>query len=165
MALRTSYGDGNIIVEVPLDVIYTTQIIVGSWSYTTALGGAGYYYRMRESHRYATKRFRYVGMTFGAAKSCRDELKLIFTRSFHTQVWNGATAQWNNVPTANSVCMASVELEENEDGSYDVVVNVKEDDMKYGMENESFDPSRVFAVERLRTYGSDGHGNEDETEP
>ena len=164
MALKTSYSDANIIVEEPLKVTYSTQIISGSWGWTSA-NVSGYYTRMRENHRYATKRFRYVGMTHTAALTCRDELIEKFTRGFKMSIWNGdaMNGEWA-VMAGGTMCMADVSPEENEDGSYDVLVNVNEDDTKYSMVETPFYPNVAFATERLRTYGSDGHGTEDEVE-
>ena len=164
MALKTSYSDENIIVEEPLKVTYSTQIISGSWGWTSA-NMSGYYTRMRENHRYATKRFRYVGMTHAAALTCRDELIEKFTRNFNMSIWNGdvTDGEWVSM-NGGAMCMADVSPEENGDGSYDVIVNVNEDDTKYSRVETPFYPNVAFATERLRTYGSDGHGTEDEVE-
>lgn len=164
MALKTSYSDANIIVEEPLKVTYSTQIISGSWGYTSG-NVSGSYTRMRENHRYATKRFRYVGMTYAAALVCRDALIEKFTRDFKMSYWNGDAmgGEWLSMP-GGSMVMADVSPEENEDGSYDVLVNVNEDDTKYTKVEVPFYPAIAFATERLRAYGSDGHGTEDEVE-
>lgn len=164
MALKTDYSDANIIVEEPLKVTYSTQIISGSWGYTSG-NVSGSYNRMRENHRYATKRFRYVGMTHDAALACRDALIEKFTRDFKMSYWNGDAmgGEWLSM-TGGTMVMADVSPEENEDGSYDVIVNVNEDDTKYTKVEVPFYPAIAFAVERLRTYGSDGHGTEDEVE-
>ena len=164
MALKTSYSDANIIVEEPLKVTYSTQVISGSWGWTSA-NVSGSYNRMRENHRYATKRFRYVGMTHAAALVCRDELIEKFTRDFKMSYWNGDAfgGEWLSM-TGGTMVMADVSPEENEDGSYDVLVNVNEDDTKYTKVEVPFYPAISFATERLRAYGSDGHGTEDEVE-
>lgn len=164
MALKTDYSDANIIVEEPLKVTYSTQIISGSWGYTSG-NVSGSYTRMRENHRYATKRFRYVGMTHSAALACRDALIEKFTRDFKMSYWNGDAmgGEWLSM-TGGTMVMADVSPEENEDGSYDVLVNVNEDDTKYTKVEVPFYPAIAFATERLRTYGSDGHGTEDEVE-
>ena len=164
MALKTSYSDENIIVEEPLKVTYSTQIISGSWGWTSA-NMSGSYTRMRENHRYATKRFRYVGMTHAAALTCRDELIEKFTRNFNMSIWNGdvTDGEWVSM-NGGAMVMADGSPEENEDGSYDVIVNVNEDDTKYSRVETPFYPAIAFATERLRTYGSDGHGTEDEVE-
>ena len=164
MALKTSYSDANIIVEEPLNVTYSTQIISGSWGWTSS-NVSGSYNRMRENHRYATKRFRYVGMTHSAALACRYDLIEKFTRDFKMSYWNGDAmgGEWLTM-TGGTMVMAYVTPEENEDGSYDVLVNVNEDDTKYTKVEVPFYPATAFAVERLRAYGSDGHGTEDEVE-
>lgn len=164
MALKTDYSDANIIVEEPLKVTYSTQIISGSWGWTSA-NVSGSYTRMRENHRYATKRFRYVGMTHSAALTCRDAMIEKFTRDFKMSYWNGDAigGEWLSM-TGGTMVMADVTPEENEDGSYDVIVNVNEDDTKYTKVEVPFYPNVAFATERLRAYGSDGHGTEDEVE-
>ena len=164
MALKTSYSDANIIVEEPLKVTYSTQVISGSWGWTSG-NVSGSYNRMRENHRYATKRFRYVGMTHDAALACRDALIEKFTRDFKMSIWNGDAmgGEWMSI-NGGTMCMADVSPEENEDGSYDVLVNVNEDDVKYTKVEDPFYPSLDFAVERRRVYGSDGHGIGDEVE-
>lgn len=164
MALKTDYSDANIIVEEPLNVTYSTQIISGSWGWTSG-NVSGSYTRMRENHRHATKRFRYVGMTHSAALACRDALITKFTRDFKTPVWNGDAmgGEWFEM-TGSRMCMADVSPQENEDGSYDVLVRVDEDDTKYSFVEIPFYPVIAFSYERGRAYGSDGHGTEDETE-
>ena len=164
MALKTSYSDKNIIVEEPLKVTYSTQIISGSWGWTSA-NVSGSYTRMRENHRYATKRFRYVGMTHAAALTCRGELIEKFTRNFNMSIWNGdvTDGEWVSM-NGGAMVMADGSPEENEEGSYDVIVNVNEDDTKYSIVETPFYPAISFSTERLRTYGSDGHGTEDEVE-
>ena len=66
MSLRTTDRDENIVVEEPLNVSYPTTLISGSWGYGSA-NVSGSYAWMREYHRYATKRYRYVGKTYKAA--------------------------------------------------------------------------------------------------
>ena len=165
MSLKTSHSDENLVVEEPLKVTYSTHVISGSWGYTSA-NVSGYYTRMRENHRYATKRFRYVGMTYAAALTCRDAMIENFTRTFQMSVWNGDVmgGQWQRM-TGGTMCLADVSPNENEDGSYDVIVNVNEDDVAYSTVETPFYPNVAFATERLRTYGSNSHGTEDETEP
>ena len=141
MALKTSYSDANIIVEEPLNVTYSTQIISGSWGWTSS-NVSGSYNRMRENHRYATKRFRYVGMTHSAALACRYDLIEKFTRDFKMSYWNGDAmgGEWLTM-TGGTMVMAYVTPEENEDGSYDVLVNVNEDDTKYTKVEVPFYPA------------------------
>ena len=164
MSLKTLYSDENLVVEEPLKVTYSTQVISGSWGYTSG-NVSGYYTRMRENHRYATKRFRYVGMTFDAALACRDAMITKFTRTFQMSIWNGdvMSGRWDRM-TGGTMCLADVSPNENEDGSYDVLVNVNEDDVVYSMVETQFSPASAFATERLRTYGSNAHGNANETE-
>ena len=90
MSLKTSHSDANVVVEEALTVTYSQSVIQGSWGYTSA-NVSGYYTTMREVHRYARKSFRYVGMTFAAAKACRAAMVAKFARAYKTSYWDADT--------------------------------------------------------------------------
>ena len=48
--------------------------------------------------------------------------------------------------------------------AWDVIVSVREDDVRYKKVSESFYPAYDFGNEMNRGYGSDGHGKADEKE-
>ena len=162
MALKTTYDDSNLVVDEALTVPFSTTIIQGNWSYTSA-NVSGWYNAMRECHRYARKRFRYFGMTYSAAKKCRDDMVKLFMRKIMTSYWNSTAmgGGWTR-SDGGQVPMADVSLVHNPDDSWDVNVNVNEDDVIYKMANLLFNP-HDFTLENKRTYGSDANGNLAET--
>ena len=165
MSLRTTYSDENIVVEEPLNVSYSNTLISGSWGYGS-LNVSGSYAWMREYHRYATKRFRYVGMTYAAAIACRDALRKQFTRTIMMHVWNGSSidGSWDLI-NAGETCLADISVEYDEADAYNVSVTFNEDDVRYSKADYVLRYDSLFSNERLRTYGSNAHGVKDETEP
>ena len=164
MGLITQYSDANLVIEEGLTVTYSRMKIAGSWGWVSA-NMSGTYYYANEYHRYATKSFRYVGMTYDAAKSCRDAMISYFTRTVKTDVWDDSVTdgQWVT-KTLGSLLMAEITLTHDDACMYSVHVRVHEDDVRYSKESDSFTPSTQFTAERFRTYGSDAHGAADETE-
>lgn len=164
MSLRTTYSDENLVVEEPLSVSYSNTLISGSWGYTS-LNVSGSYAWMREYHRYATKRFRYVGMTCDAAISCREELRRKFTRTILMHVWDGGSmdGSWNLI-SGGETCLADIRVEYDSADAYNVSVTFNEDDVRYSKPDQVLNYASLFYNERPRTYGSDAHGVEDETE-
>ena len=108
---------------------------------------------MMEYHRRARISFRYVGMTKAAAESCKAAMITAYTRSFKMSEWNDATTNgsWSD-SSAGEMPMAEVAVNHNDDGSYDVVVNVNEDDMRMRKISDSATYSSLFSTERARTY-------------
>lgn len=165
MSLCTSHSDANVVIEEALTVTYSNSIIQGNWGYTSA-NVSGYYSTMREIHRYARKSFRYVGMTYAAAKACRDELVTLFTRDFKTSYWNSETmgGGWSD-DTGGTVPMADVSLTHDDGDAWSVHVRVSEDDVRFRRVSDGAYPNVLFATERLtRTYGTDGEGTAAEKE-
>ena len=164
MALLQSYSDTNLVIDEALHVVYAMSIIQGTWPYTSA-NVSGWYNTMRECHRYAAKRFRYVGMTYEAAMNCAADMKEHFTRTFFTSYWNAdAMGGGWNTGTGGTVCMADVTPVHTDADAWDVIVSVREDDVRYKKVSESFYPAYDFGNEMNRGYGSDGHGKKDEKE-
>jgi len=164
MSLKTSYSDDNIIVEQSLSVSYSTAVVQGSWGWTSG-NVSGTHTQMLECHRYANKSFRYVGMTFAAAKICETDMKTLFNRAFKTSNWNGDSfgGSWQVINSGSKI-MASIQPTHDSDDAYDVVISVNEDDVRFIKTSDVFNPATLFAAERQRTYGSDGHGAASETE-
>ena len=150
MSLLTTYGAHNRVEEQSLDIRYKKTRISGQWSWSaiaTPVGETFYY--MWECHRYATKSFRYVGMTKDTADQCKRAMVSKYTRSFRMSRWRDdcMNGEWIR-QSGGSQPMAEVSASLNEDGSYDVIVNVNEDDAMMAMEAGGMD----FATEKLRTY-------------
>ena len=164
MGLITSYSDANLVIEEGLTVTYSRRLISGSWSWTSA-NVSGTYSYMQEYHRYATKAFRYVGMTYAAAKTCRDAMIKYFTRDIKIDVWDDSVMGGGWVTkSGGSILAASVSVTHDDACMYSVHVRVNEDDTHYTSQGSSFTPYTQFTNEQMRTYGSDAHGTADEKE-
>ena len=162
-----TYGDRNLVIEEALRVVYSKMKVSGSWGWTSANVSGSYSY-MREFHRYATKSFRYVGMTYEVAKKCRDNMVALFTREYKSSVWNADAmgGGWND-EKMGEIPMADVSLVHDEGDSWSVCVRVNEDDVRYRIVSASAttNPKTIFYDERkTRTYGSNGEGSEQERE-
>lgn len=132
MALFTSHGDDNLVIEQGLRVWTSNRLIHGNWEWES-ISLSGTFASMWEAHRYARQSFRYVGMTKAAADDCADELKEKYTRSIRSTRWNGAAREGEWVrEDGGTVVMAEIVPTPNPDGSYDIVVNVNEDDVNMG---------------------------------
>ncbi len=159
MALRTSHSSANLVIDSALVVTYSKSLINGNWSYTSA-NVSGYYDYMLEYHRRARMSFRYVGMTKAAAESCKNAMVAAYTRQFKMSLWDGSSmggAWYDN--SAGEMPMAEIAMSHNEDSSYDVVVNVNEDDTRMRKTDTNPSYSTLFSAERSRTY----EGGEAET--
>ena len=163
MALLTSYGANNRVVDSGLVVTYSKRLISGNWGYTSG-NMSGYYNYMIELHRYARKSYRYVGMTYDAAISCRNAMITYYTRTVYQSEWNGnsANGSWNVVNGGTQV-MADISVQHSDDNAWDVVINVNEDTCRYwktpgdGGTTPYFNV--MFSSERRWTY--DGEGPEE----
>lgn len=160
------YGDGNIVVEEALRVTYSKQTVSGSWGYVSG-NMSGAYSWMNEFHRYATKSFRYIGMTFAAAKDCRNDMIDKFTRTIYSSIWDSETLGGGWVDTKmGEILMAEITLVHDEGDAWSVHVRVNEDDVRYRLVADSTlaPASSFFSREHGRVYGSNGEGAEDEKE-
>lgn len=164
MSLKTTHGDDNLVIEEALTVTDCFSIVEGTWSYTSA-NVSGWYNTMKECHRFARKSFRYVGMTYAAAKTCRTAMITLFTRTVKMSYWadNVMGGQWN-VNTSGTRVTADVSIVPSGGDAWDVAVSVNEDDVRMIKATDVYSYSSLFADERARSYGSDGHGSSAETE-
>ena len=154
MALIATFtrNGSNLVVDSGLVVTYSKSLINGNWSYTSA-NVSGYYDYMMEYHRRARMSFRYVGMTKAAAEACKAAMIAAYTRTSKMSLWDGTTmgGAWSD-SSAGEMPMAEIATTHNEDGSYDVVVNVNEDDVRMRKTADSPSYSTLFSAERSRTY-------------
>ena len=152
MALLTSHSSANLVIDSALVVTYSKSLINGNWSYTSA-NVSGYYNYMMEYHRRARMSFRYVGMTKTAAEACKAAMIAAYTRSFKISIWDDTTmgGEWSD-DSAGEMPMAEVAMSHNEDGSYDVSVNVNEDDTRMRKTTTAAAYSVLFSTERSRAY-------------
>ena len=132
MAIRTSYSSENLVIEIGLKIWNSNRLIHGNWTWES-ISVTGSFASMWEAHRYAQQSFRYVGMTKAAADACVEYLKGVYTRSIRSTRWSGAAYEGEWVrEDGGTVIMAEISPTPNPDGSYDVVVNVNEDDVNMG---------------------------------
>lgn len=155
MSLRTTYSDDNLVIDSGLTVTYSKSLISGNWGYTSA-NVSGYYNYMWELRRVAKQSFRYVGMTQAAAYACRDAMVAKYTRDFRISIWDSTSmgGGWHD-EGAGSMPMAEVAPSHNDDGSYDVIVNVNEDDKRMRKVGDPIYFPSAFAYERQRVYEGD----------
>lgn len=152
MALLAAYSSANLVIDSGLVVTYSKSLINGKWEYTSA-NVSGYYDYMWEMHRRARMSFRYVGMTKAAAEACKAAMIAAYTRQFKISIWDYSSmgGAWSD-NNGGEMPMAEIAMSHNEDGSYDVVVNVNEDDTRMRKTSESTSYSTLFYTERSRTY-------------
>ena len=143
----TSNGS-NLVIDSALTISYSRSRVSGNWSYTSANVSGSYDYMM-EYHRHARQSFRYVGMTYAAAMACKAAMVAKYTRATYMSIWDGSTmgGQWVT-DSGGNMLMAEISPQHNDDGSYDVIVNVNEDDTRMSMVGLT----ATFAYEPLRQY-------------
>ena len=151
MAIRTTYSSENLVIETGLSVWNSVRRIYGNWEWTSG-NISGNETEMWEAHRYARMSFRYVGMTDEAAEVCQADIKNKYTRSIRASSWDGSVlnGQWIR-QSGGRVLMTEVSKVRNEDGSFDVVVNVNEDDV---CTDKTASAANDFATEDGRIYES-----------
>lgn len=152
MGLLTTYGGGNRVEEQSLFVRYSKTLISGNWEWSSYATSGNFIY-MWECHRYATKRFKYVGMTKAAANSCADALKTALTRSIRVSIWDGSVAegQWTR-ESGGTVCMSEISVNHVAGNMYEVEVNVNEDDVMIAKVADNPNPAYQFSTENNRSY-------------
>ena len=158
MSLLSNADDGLVVTE-GLTVTYSRSVVRGSWSWTAAnLSGA--YDKMVELHRYARKAFKYVGLTYSAAKSKRDSLVTTLTRDFSYSDWDVTVTngQWD-VKSGGTRLMSDISLSHTEGDSWEVCVSVNEDDVRMIKVGESSSFETRFAAENARDYATGGEGD------
>lgn len=158
MALITHYGPANRVIDTALTVTYTRNRITGSWGWSNGLNGGGTFTAMQEYHRRASKSYRYVGMTDAAKDECVAAMIALFTVDIYSTFWQ-SNGTWSPEYNFGKDLIADISPQHNEDGSWDVVVNVSEDAVRWSLPNYAYpNPKALFYHERQRDY--DG-----ETEP
>ena len=164
MAWVNDYKNAACIVEEGLTVTYSRRKISGSWGWVS-LNMSGSWSYMNEYHRYATKSFRYVGMTYDAAKACRDAMIDYFTRKIKIDVWDGSATNGTWVTKdGGELLMADISLTRGDADEWSVHVRVSEDDTRYTLPDQPFTAESQFVFEQSRKYWTDGNGVADETE-
>ena len=134
MALITHYSAANRVIDTALTVTYTRNRISGSWGWSNGLNGGGTFTAMQEYHRRARKAYRYVGMTDAAKEECVAAMIALYTVDVYTSYWESSGA-WQTY-NAGKDLIADISPQHNDDGSWDVIVNVSEDNVRYMLPNE-----------------------------
>lgn len=148
-------------VDEALTVTYSRQLISGSWGWTNNLNGGGSYSYMNEYHRYARKRYRYVGMTDAAKNQCVKAMNGLYNRTIYTSVWQESGGGWLRDQQSGQMSLANVTPVANDDGSWDVQIDVNEDDVCYSMAAELLTPKNLFHPNFVRGRDYDGETEAD----
>lgn len=157
MALITHYGPANRVIDTALTVTYSRNRITGSWGWSNGLNGGGTITAMQEYHRRASKSYRYVGMTDAAKDECVAAMIALYTVDAYTSYWE-SSGVWK-VYNCGKDLIADISPQHNDDGSWDVVVNVSEDNVRWRLYTDVISNIKtLFYYERQHDY--DG-----ETEP
>lgn len=153
MGLLTTATADNRVIERSLCVTYSKPAVRGTWSWTNNLNVISWVNVAYECHRYASCRYRYVGMDYASAKAAADEIREKYTRAFYASEWNGSganTGKFTEISMGTKL-QGSVEVVRRDGHLYDVEVEINEDDVKM-----SIDPyvtlASIFANENLRKY-------------
>ncbi|MBR4614886.1 MAG: hypothetical protein IKO55_04715 [Kiritimatiellae bacterium] len=158
MALINSWtaNGSNLVIDSALVVSYSAGYVSGYWEQGSSMGiTVASWDHMYELRRRARQSFRYVGMTKTAADACKDAMVTKYTRSFSDSgTWDSFNGTWTypSVLQRGNVLMAEISMQHNEDGSYDVVVNVNEDDSRMSVYSSSITMATLFSDERTRQY-------------
>lgn len=153
MALLATASAANRITERELCVTYSVSAVKGSWSYTNSANVVTTIFFAYEYHRYASCRYRYVGMDYASAKAAADAIRESYTRPFWTSEWQGSG---DSAGSFQDLAMGTklqgfVEVVRREGHLYDVVVEIAEDDVKRHPSSNA-KTSALFAKEATRTY-------------
>lgn len=153
MALLATASAANRVIERALCVTYSRPAVKGSWSWTNNANVVTTESVAYECHRYASCRYRYVGMDYASAKAAADTIRSNYTRAFWTSEWNGSGA---NTGTFTKLSMGTklqgtVEVVRREGHLYDIEVEIAEDDVKMSL-SPSASLASLFSSENARTY-------------
>lgn len=152
MALLNSWSSANRVVANDKVVTYSRQRIYGSWTYLQAINIEYTYHSVWEYHRYCSKSYMYVGMDINTANSCAAAMVTKYTRSFKISDWyySGEHAGTFQDIDGGSMCMADISIQQREGHMYDVIVNVREDDVR--LRTNITSPQSLFTSENNRDY-------------
>lgn len=156
--LLNYYDERNRVIDKGLAVCKNRQRVLGSWTGNTLVASAASvtYGHMWRSTRTATMGYRYVGMDLTTAKACAAAMAAYWTRSTTVSTWDsvaGDMGDWLTV-SGGSVLMASISVVRAGEGPmYDVEIEVRERDEKWGKANTAVS----WALEDKREYdGGEG---------
>jgi len=90
----------------------------------------------------------YVGMDLTTANACAAAMITKYTRPFYVSSWTDS-GTWEVVP-GGSMLMAEVTVQQRAGCMYDVMINVREDDVR--MSKTAVSPTSLFTSENARDY-------------
>lgn len=149
MGLLNSYGTGNKVIINDKTVTYSMKRVTGNWEWLKSAFVTVTYDWMWEYHRYCQKTYMYVGMDLATANDCAAAMIQKYTRAFNVSAWNSNTGQFEVVP-GGSMPMAEITVQQRAGCMYDVMINVREDDVRLKKTAET--PSTLFTAENQRDY-------------
>ena len=155
MGLLTTY-DNSINKE-------TSQALMITYTVTQSTEYAGYWIVTRM----ATKYYRYIGMTYAAAKFCAEEKVKQYTRDYArviSQPDTGSgkpdTGSGQNIPTVvyTKECKSSIAAQKTSGNMWETVIQVNEYDEKFSSTLVT-NPQTLFDVENEREYDEESTGS------
>ena len=144
------------IITMGKTISYSQAYVKGDWTYNYGVSQYNHYEYAWEYHRYCQLQFMYVGMTYSAAKDCAADMISKYTREFKISEWNPpagltpGTEDFTDIVGGN-IPMAQVLIQYVDGCTYNVIVNVSEDDMRLRIHAPN-DPASLFTSENARTY-------------
>lgn len=144
MALLTTYGDNNKVTEQGLKITYSQN------ARFTLVKENGEYKLKPIYHftRYITKRYKYVGMTKDAARTCQDAKVLQYTKEIKGVIFNPDDQEAGPyVPTDIKMLVADIASIHNRGHMYDVEIQVNQVDevwKKWNQVGSTIEPSKYF---------------------
>ena len=154
MALVPQHSASNRVIDTALTVTYSKRRVSGSWTAATISTWTTYLYAW-EYVRHAVKSYRYVGMSYGVACACRDDMLEKYTRATKTSRFDAdpysqtfGTFVHEN---AGDVPMASISVQHDDGGMCSVVISVDETDTRMSL-SSSQSLATLFSAEQQRDY-------------
>ena len=110
--------------------------------------------------RMATKYYRYVGMTYNAAKFCAEEKVKQYTRDYARVISQPDTGSGQTIPTVVYIkeCKSSIAAQKTSGNMWETVIQVNEYDEKFSLTLLT-NPDTLFDVENEREYDEEATGS------
>lgn len=143
-----------------LTVTYSKKLVNRSYSYTSSFGNAGSIGTITktinfvyEYHRYATRSYKYVGMSEEMAKNKLKSLIDTYNRQYWASWWNSSGANVGKFTdfVLGKKLQANIYAQRTKGCLYEVIVNINEDDTKFDVDGKTA-PENLFKEENKRSY-------------
>lgn len=134
-----------------LTITYSVRKITGTWSWTM-LNVTSTIEEAWEYHRYAKCSYKYVGLSYSAAKIIARDLIDAYTREFQITKWQtiGEKAGTFDILYGGDKLQGDISINKINGHMYEVVVNINEDDCK--VSKDQITAIEMFADENSREY-------------